>query len=89
MECLSLKEKPNFDCIFWEDGCTVYKSRPLQCSTFPFWKPILANAGIWRQMAKDCPGMGNGTLYTFAEIETALESRRIHQNITRKRLEED
>ncbi|MCL2127385.1 MAG: YkgJ family cysteine cluster protein, partial [Treponema sp.] len=46
---LSLREKSNFDCIFWGDseksaasdegggregGCTVYSARPLQCRSF-------------------------------------------------------
>ena len=31
---VSLTEKENYDCIFWEDGgCTVYGHRPLQCRT--------------------------------------------------------
>ena len=25
---LSLTEKPNHDCIFWQNGCTVYSVRP-------------------------------------------------------------
>ena len=41
-EVLSLKEKPNKDCILWEDGCKVYDKRPIQCENFPFWEPILA-----------------------------------------------
>src|SRR5574344_288995 len=34
---LSLREKKNYDCIFWDNGCTVYGARPVQCSTYPFW----------------------------------------------------
>ena len=30
-DVLSLKEKPNKDCILWEAGCTVYDARPVQC----------------------------------------------------------
>ena len=42
---LSLTEKPNHDCIFWDDGCTVYPVRPTQCRTFPFWPENLETAG--------------------------------------------
>lgn len=35
-EYLSLKEKPNYDCILWDDGCKAYTARPRQCSDFPF-----------------------------------------------------
>ncbi len=30
---VSLREKPNYDCIFWarEHGCLVYEDRPTQC----------------------------------------------------------
>ena len=30
----SLKEKANYDCVFYEDGCTVYSARPHQCRTY-------------------------------------------------------
>ena len=29
----SLTEKPNHDCIFWDEGCTIYTVRPGQCRT--------------------------------------------------------
>ena len=34
---LSLIDNDDGDCIFWENGCTVYSARPTQCRTFPFW----------------------------------------------------
>jgi Fe-S-cluster containining protein len=67
---LSLKEKANYDCIFWKNGCSVYKARPLQCSTFPFWPSILSSAGSWE--AVGCSGMGKGALHSMEEIESAL-----------------
>jgi Fe-S-cluster containining protein len=33
---LSLVEKSNFDCIFWDQGCTIYQARPDQCRSYPF-----------------------------------------------------
>ncbi len=36
-----LKLKENGDCVFWDDGCTIYPERPRQCRTFPFWGETL------------------------------------------------
>ena len=33
----ALIDNPHMDCIFWDQGCTVYSARPKQCRTFPFW----------------------------------------------------
>ncbi|MDR2792255.1 MAG: YkgJ family cysteine cluster protein [Treponema sp.] len=82
---LSLKEKPNLDCIFWDNGCSVYESRPLQCRTFPFWDSILASAGAWERVAKDCPGMGQGTFYSFDEIENMAKQGNARTLIQRRR----
>jgi len=74
-EQLSLKEKRNFDCIFWEKGCTVYDSRPLQCRAFPFWDWILESEKNWKQMASDCPGIGKGSVHSPDSIEKWLSIR--------------
>jgi Fe-S-cluster containining protein len=63
-----LKEKANYDCVFWKDGCTVYDARPLQCKTFPFWQSNLDSAASWKSAAKDCPGIDCGRLYSAEEI---------------------
>ena len=74
---LSLTEKENYDCIFWEEtGCSVYPSRPLQCISYPFWEPHLESPGSWNALSKDCPGVGRGRLYTAEEIEKWLIQRR-------------
>jgi len=71
-ERLSLKEKSNFDCIFWNDGCTVYRARPLQCETFPFWDNIVCSARAWEAAGKSCPGINSGEKHTREEIERFL-----------------
>jgi Fe-S-cluster containining protein len=83
-EYLSLKEKLNDDCIFWKDGCTVYRSRPLQCRTFPFWDSVVASAGAWERAGRECPGMGRGELYSMARIEDYLRARVSRPPLTRK-----
>jgi Fe-S-cluster containining protein len=80
-ERLSLKEKSNFDCIFWNGsegatasaggaGCTVYHARPLQCRTFPFWDYILCSPQAWKNAGKGCAGMDNGELHSREKIES-------------------
>ncbi|MCL2214663.1 MAG: YkgJ family cysteine cluster protein [Treponema sp.] len=72
---LSLKEKNNKDCILWEDGCIVYKARPLQCVTFPFWESIVASSKAWAMAASGCPGINTGELHTKNEIEANIKQR--------------
>jgi len=74
-EVLSLKEKSNNDCILWDNGCTVYRCRPIQCVTFPFWKSIIASEKCWEIACGGCPGMNSGELHTKEEIEKICASR--------------
>jgi len=74
-ERLSLLEKKNFDCIFWDQGCTVYETRPLQCRTYPFWKGPLESLDTWNWEQQFCPGIGKGRIYSPEEIRANLEKR--------------
>ncbi len=58
---LSLKEFPKtYDCIFLRDGkCQVYKARPRQCRTFPFWPEIMESKQAWENTAKRCEGINH------------------------------
>jgi len=82
-ERLSLKEKSNFDCIFWDQACTVYQCRPLQCRTFPFWQSTLSSRGAWAAAARDCPGINAGAAHEREEIEDCLARRRGERVIAR------
>ncbi|MEI8092903.1 MAG: YkgJ family cysteine cluster protein [Spirochaetales bacterium] len=73
---LSLREKKNFDCIFWDQGCTVYASRPVQCRTYPFWESPLKSLESWTWEGRYCPGVNRGKVHTQKEIEAALAKRR-------------
>jgi len=79
-ERLSLKEKSNFDCIFWNasaggadsaggNGCTVYHVRPLQCRTFPFWDYTLCSPQAWKNTGEGCAGIDKGELHSREKIE--------------------
>lgn len=72
---LSLKEKPDNDCILWDSSCIVYENRPLQCRTFPFWKSIISSKAAWETAAADCPGMNSGTLHSQEAINLFLSMR--------------
>ncbi|MDR1862849.1 MAG: YkgJ family cysteine cluster protein [Treponema sp.] len=88
---LSLKEKSNYDCIFWGSfrnsgqggGCGVYESRPLQCRAFPFWRSALDSEGDWKELAAGCPGMDKGAFHPGREIEAWLEKQDAEPAITR------
>jgi len=74
---LSLKEKTNNDCWFWEEnGCTVYEARPLQCRSFPFWFVTMGSREAWDREAAHCPGINRGRVHTREEIEAWLSWRK-------------
>jgi hypothetical protein len=68
---LSLREKSNYDCILLDGSgrCSAYPVRPRQCRTWPFWPGNLASRSAWSAAGRRCPGIGQGPLWTFEEIE--------------------
>ena len=87
---LSLKEKSNYDCIFWAkepvEGCMVYNHRPLQCRAFPFWSSIVDNKNSWEMAARDCPGIGKGEFHSRDSVAEWLVAREKEQIISRSNL---
>ncbi|MDC7225852.1 MAG: YkgJ family cysteine cluster protein [Spirochaetales bacterium] len=80
---ISLIEKKNYDCIFWtEEGCRVYKARPVQCRTYPFWISYLEEEKDWKDLAKSCPGVGKGPIVSKEEIEKRIAERQDEQMLT-------
>jgi len=66
----------NYDCCFLKDQkCQIYKIRPKQCLTFPFWKSNLKSLKNWQAEKKHCPGIDDKTakLYTFDEIKKNID----------------
>jgi hypothetical protein len=74
---LSLVEKPNYECVFWQAGrgCTVYAARPVQCRTFPFWKEHVTTPAAWREVGEFSPGVDQGRRYSVAEIARLLAGK--------------
>jgi len=83
-ECLSLKEKSNFDCIFWDSGCKMYQFRPLQCRTFPFWQSIVSSVGAWETAGSGCPGINSGVLHSKEAIDDCIAMRSGQPPIVKK-----
>ena len=80
---LSLIEKTNYDCIFWSNGgCEIYNARPLQCRSYPFWKPFLTDIKSWNAEAESCSGMNRGSIRDKTEIEEWLRLRDLEQYIS-------
>jgi len=79
---LSLLEKGNFDCIFWSNGgCEIYEARPLQCRSYPFWKPFLINKKDWDAESESCPGMNQGLVVSKKKIDDWIKQRENEQYI--------
>lgn len=73
---ISLQEKENFDCIFWDQGCKVYSARPIQCSTYPFWDAIVSKSGAWQKEALCCPGINQGKVHSQEDVNYQISLQR-------------
>ena len=76
-DSFSIKEKDNYACIFYENGCSIYSVRPNQCRTYPFWIKNMRSESNWENEKKQCPGIGKGKLYSQKEILDILEESEI------------
>jgi len=86
-EYLCLQEKPGYDCILWDGGCIAYNSRPIQCSSYPFWASLVTDEDWWEANGRDCPGVNVGELHSREEIDKHLTRRRAEPYIRRKAVE--
>jgi len=72
---LSLKEKKNHDCEFWDLGCTIYEARPSQCRTYPFWHSVMQSEESWKDESKYCPGINQDKLHSESAIADCLKEK--------------
>lgn len=82
MQVLCLKEKANFDCILWDNGCTAYTARPTQCSTYPFWSFLLKDKKAWDDEATECPGINQGKNHSKSEIIIQMQAYEANKPLT-------
>lgn len=76
----SLIERAGGDCVMLDGKtrkCTVYRSRPIQCRTWPFWDSNLERKKDWKETCRVCPGAGVGQLYTLEQIESARKQKAV------------
>ena len=76
---LTLREKNNGDCVFFEQGkgCVIYPVRPAQCRTWPFWESNLKSRKSWDNLAEGCPGIDQGSVVSVEEIVSRMREFRI------------
>lgn len=75
-----LKSKGSNHCVFLENNkCSVYKGRPTQCRTWPFW-PENMNAKIWKsEIVNFCPGIDKGNTYSQEQIDSILLEQELNE----------
>ncbi len=69
---LSLLENPKtYDCVFLkEKKCQLYKARPKQCRTYPWWPALLKTEKDWIDAAEHCEGINaEAPIVPFEVIE--------------------
>jgi uncharacterized protein len=73
----SLRERTNnYDCVLLGDeGCTAYPERPQQCRDYPFWPEVVRSRELWEAEGRRCPGIGEGTPTSAAEIDERLREQ--------------
>ncbi len=71
------KTEHGYDCIFLdrksEPGkalCSIYRARPAQCRTWPFWPENLTTPQAWEDAKRQtpCPGMDSGQRVPVTQI---------------------
>ena len=51
-----IKRDGEYQCIFFDKGCTIYPVRPRQCRDFPFWERY-KNPKYIEEVCKECIGI--------------------------------
>jgi Fe-S-cluster containining protein len=72
---VSLKSKKNIltnelGCILLNENnqCSVYRARPTQCRTYPFWPQNLIGESEWRAESTQCEGMRTTSHHDVSSI---------------------
>ena len=75
------KKAHNYDCVFLKDKkCLVYKARPIQCRTYPWWKENLASEEGWKTAALSCEGINDqAPVVPFEQIVQLLRAKETKQ----------
>ncbi|MFN0065440.1 MAG: YkgJ family cysteine cluster protein [Chlamydiales bacterium] len=70
-----VESKITYDCVFLKNKkCQLYKARPIQCRTFPFWPQNVRSEEAWEETARECEGINaDAPLVPKEQIESALK----------------
>ncbi len=70
---IGLVDRSGGNCAFYDGdgGCVVYRSRPDQCRSYPFWPSVLHSRANWWDEARCCPGIGRGMRRPAKQVEHA------------------
>ncbi len=74
----SIAEETDGSCRFFDQGCRIYPVRPIQCRSFPFWFSRMRSLRQWEKALRQCPGIGNGPLYSRERILDLLSRSMDH-----------
>ena len=71
------ERRNNGKCQFLDKKrCTIYKARPTQCRTWPFWSENMKTK-IWNEEIKLlCPGIDKGKIIKPSQIEKKIKADR-------------
>lgn len=71
------KKSQNHSCVFLENNkCRVYKARPTQCRTYPWWKENLTSPESWQIAKQYCEGIkDDAPLVAFSHIQENLHKK--------------
>jgi Fe-S-cluster containining protein len=58
--------------LLQDGGCRIYRARPTQCRTYPFWPEIVASKQDWNAEAKRCEGINQGKTWSTEQIDRLL-----------------
>lgn len=85
---VSLRQKRNRDCAFWDaaSGCRVSAQRPRQCRSYPFWAAVVRTPESWEAEAERCPGVGHGALHRAITIDASAADDGIPRDRTRRKI---
>jgi len=68
------EESKRSNCMFLlNNKCSVYRARPVQCRTWPFWPEVMGAKAWAKEVAAFCPGVGKGKIIPANEIRKQLE----------------
>lgn len=71
-----------YTCVFLKDKkCQVYKTRPVQCRTYPWWQENLNTEKSWELAAESCEGINEqAPLVPYSQIIQLLRTNDSKKN---------